>query len=232
MGIATRMSPYMGWVFPRSRTGYQRYLTFEGVPERQVRRWKAGLLGFLQKLTWKYDRPLILKSPPHTARIKLLLELFPDARFVHIHRHPFGLPVHPPAAPRSSPRTSPCNPPTTATWTSGFSSLMSRCTRPTSPSAGLIPAGRLCEVAYEALEADPIGTVASIYRTLNLPGFERVEPDLRRYLGSVTGYRKYIHPDLPNPSVSKSRPVGDGVLRPGRPSDPCAWTASRADPAR
>jgi hypothetical protein len=37
VAIATGMSPYMGLVFPRSRTGYERYLTFEGVPERQVR---------------------------------------------------------------------------------------------------------------------------------------------------------------------------------------------------
>jgi hypothetical protein len=64
---------------------------------------------------------------------------------------------------------------------------------------GLIPAGRLCEIAFEAMEADPIGTVASIYRTLNLPGFERVEPDLRRHLRSVAGYQKNIHPDLPEP---------------------------------
>ena len=31
----------------------------------------------------------VLKSPPHTARIRLLLEMFPDARFVHIHRDPY-----------------------------------------------------------------------------------------------------------------------------------------------
>jgi hypothetical protein len=30
-----------------------------------------------------------LKSPHHTCRIKLLLDMFPDARFVHIHRNPY-----------------------------------------------------------------------------------------------------------------------------------------------
>ena len=43
----------------------------------------------MRKLTFKYGRPLVLKSPPHTARIRLLLEMFPEARFVHIHRHPY-----------------------------------------------------------------------------------------------------------------------------------------------
>ena len=49
----------------------------------------GGALPFLRKLTLKYGRPLVLKSPPHTARIRLLLGLFPDARFVHIHRDPY-----------------------------------------------------------------------------------------------------------------------------------------------
>ena len=30
----------------------------------------------------------MLKSPVHTARVELLLRLFPDAQFVYIHRHP------------------------------------------------------------------------------------------------------------------------------------------------
>src|SRR5207244_1822378 len=65
------------------------YLTFRGVPEQEIREWREAFTLFLQKLTWKYQRPIILKSPPHTCRIKLLLEMFPDARFVHIHREPF-----------------------------------------------------------------------------------------------------------------------------------------------
>ena len=30
----------------------------------------------------------VLKSPPHTARIRLLLEIFPNARFLHIRHDP------------------------------------------------------------------------------------------------------------------------------------------------
>ncbi len=32
----------------------------------------------------------MLKSPPHAARIRLLL-LFPEARFVNIHREPYAV---------------------------------------------------------------------------------------------------------------------------------------------
>ena len=32
---------------------------------------------------------MILKNPANTARIKILLEMFPDAKFIHISRHPY-----------------------------------------------------------------------------------------------------------------------------------------------
>ena len=45
----------------------------------------------MQKLSLKYEKPLVLKSPAHTCRIKMILEVFPDAKFVHIHRNPFDV---------------------------------------------------------------------------------------------------------------------------------------------
>lgn len=33
-------------------------------------------------------KPLLIKSPVHTARVALLLKLFPRARFVYVHRDP------------------------------------------------------------------------------------------------------------------------------------------------
>ena len=35
------------------------------------------------------NKPIVLKSPPHTARVGLLAEMFPGAKFVHIVRDPF-----------------------------------------------------------------------------------------------------------------------------------------------
>ena len=84
----TGLSPYMGWCFPGDGADYDRYLTFRNAQESEVGRWKHALTTFLKKLTVRFGRPLVLKSPPHTARIRLLLGLFPDARFVHIHRNP------------------------------------------------------------------------------------------------------------------------------------------------
>jgi hypothetical protein len=199
LGIATGLSPYLGWVFPHRQAEYDRYLTFEEASPAEIRRWKSGLHTFLRKLTWKYDRPLILKSPPHTARIQLLLELFPDARFVHIHRDPYEVF-------QSTRRLLTKLPPYFALQIADTHDLDERILRGYERMYGayfaqrdLIPEGQFHEVAFEDLERRPVETIAAIYRNLRLDGFDRVEPELRRYLASVASYRKNHHPDLPEP---------------------------------
>ncbi len=91
LATMTGLSPYMAWYFPKDGSDYDRYLTFRGASNEEVTRWAHALTTFLKKLTFRHDRPLVLKSPPHTARIRLLLGLFPDARFVHIHRDPYAV---------------------------------------------------------------------------------------------------------------------------------------------
>jgi hypothetical protein len=62
---------------------------------------------------------------------------------------------------------------------------------------GLIPKGHFHEVCFEALEADPIGQLRTIYEALTLPDFGHVEPALRRYLTAIAGYKKNTLPELP-----------------------------------
>jgi hypothetical protein len=203
LAIATGLSPYLGWVFPRQQPEFDRYLTFDGVPDRDRRRWERGLMGFLRKLTWKYGRPLILKSPTHTARVRMLLALFPDARFVHIHRHPVEVFL-------STRRLLTKLPPYFSLQWPDRRGLDERILRDYRrmhdayfAQRDLIPPGQLCEVAYDDLVRDPLGTMATIYRTLGLPGFEQVAPVLRSYLGSLSGYRTNVYPDVPRPLAAR-----------------------------
>ena len=89
--LLTLRSLYLGISFPKRADIYAKYLTFRGVPRGEIDELHAALLWFCKKLTFKQDRALLLKSPPHMARIPLLLEMFPDARFVHIHRNPYDV---------------------------------------------------------------------------------------------------------------------------------------------
>jgi hypothetical protein len=197
--VATGLSPYMSWVFPRSAVGYDQYLTFRTASEQERTRWKAALLHFLKKVTLVTGRPLLLKSPPHTARIRLLLDLFPQARFVHIHRHPytvFGSTRHlwrtgPPVYQLQRPDGGDSDARIIATYRTLYDAFFE--------DRDLIPRGRFYQVAFEALEREPIRQVEALYQALGLPGFEAFRPSLQEYVRSLTGYRKNEYDELPEP---------------------------------
>ena len=187
----------VGWAFLRRAKHYNRYLTLRNASADEVDEWKSALAGLVCKLSFKYGRPLVLKSPGHTCRIKRLLELFPEAKFVHIHRNPYDVfrsTMH-------MVRT------VTPWWTlqrPDFSDLEERTIRQYREvydaffeERGLIPEGHFHEIGFEALEADPIGQVQGIYEALALPDFRQVEPGLRRYVESLSGYKKNTLPELP-----------------------------------
>jgi hypothetical protein len=183
--------------FPRRAERYDRYVTLRGLSSDELTEWKSALTWFLKKLSFKYGRPLVLKSPGHTCRISLLLELFPDAKFVHVHRNPYAVfqsTRH--AVLRISPLIALQRP--------DYSNLNDRTLRQYQEvydaffqERGLIPKGHFHEVSFEGLEADPIGQVRGIYEALALPDFGHVEPALRAYHNTLAGYRKNTLPDLP-----------------------------------
>ncbi|MCX6575058.1 MAG: sulfotransferase, partial [Candidatus Aminicenantes bacterium] len=84
-------STYMILLLPQRVDEYAKYLSLRELPSDGVERWKSIYVKYLRKLTFRFGRRLALKSSPNTARIQTLLELFPDARFVHISRHPYSL---------------------------------------------------------------------------------------------------------------------------------------------
>jgi omega-hydroxy-beta-dihydromenaquinone-9 sulfotransferase len=188
----------MSWAFPRRVDHYDRFLTFREASERERAEWKSALTLLIQKLAFKYGKPLILKSPGHTCRIKPLLELFPDAKFVHIHRNPYDVFQ---SAVHTIKKVTPW-------WTLqrlDHSELEERTIRQYKQvydvffeERALIPRGRLHEVCFETLEADPVGQVRDLYHALDLPDFQAAAPALERYVASLTDYKKNAFPELPD----------------------------------
>ena len=188
--ITTGLSPVMGWLFPHHIERYERYLTFRDVPSVEVARWKAGFQHFLRKLTLKYGRPVILKSPPHTARIRLLLELFPDARFVHIHRHPYEVFRSYQRSARIMRQMLQVQVPKSIDFDEQAIRQYRVMYDAFFEDRHLVPAGRFVDIAYEALERDPIGQLELVYGQLGLEGFARARPRIENYLGSIANYSK------------------------------------------
>ena len=187
----------MAWAFPRRAGPFGRYLTLRDASVDEVAEWKSALTWLVRKVSFKQGKPLILKSPGHTCRIRLLLELFPEARFVHIHRNPYDVF-------RSTQHWMRTGSPVWRLQRADFRDLAERTLRQYREvydvffeERGLIPKGRFHEIGFEALEADPIGQVRGVYEALALPEFRQAEPALRRYVESLSGYKKNTLPELP-----------------------------------
>ncbi len=90
MGSISQASWVKGLYFPRSIFNvFDEYVTFQR-GDKQSEEWKRYFLFFVQKLAYRNpNKTLLLKSPCNTARIKEILEVFPDAHFIHIHRNPY-----------------------------------------------------------------------------------------------------------------------------------------------
>ena len=183
-------SLYLGITFPRREKHYSQYLTFENASPTHLEEWKEALSFFMKKLTLKYDRPLVLKAPGHTARIRHILDMFPDAKFVHIHRDPYTI------------YQSFNHYVDTAMWYTYLQrpdwdnideSILNRYSTMYDAffeDKALIPEGQFYELSFEDLEKDPMGQMNSLYSTLNLPEFESFKPKLGEYIDSIKDYEK------------------------------------------
>ena len=187
---------YLSGVFPRNSAYYDRFLTLRNLPRDEIEKWKDALDRFLKKLTLKHRKPLILKSPGHTGRIKLLLEMFPQAKFIHIHRNPY-------AVFRSFVHTHETGLPYGRLQNTRQMDLIARVIWTYREvydaffeQRHLIPAGHFHEICFEELERDPMGEIRKLYGALAMPEFAEVEPALHRYVDSQKDYRKNVFAEL------------------------------------
>ena len=182
-------SPLAHIAFPNRLGPNDPSLRVETLPATARRRWQAVVLRFLRRLTLAHSgKPLVLKSPPHTCRIPLLLEIFPEARFIHIVRNPYAI-----------------YPSTLKLWRTLYAhhSLQSPNWRDLQPrildtfvtmferfeaDKKLIPPGRLYEIRFEDLLADPASQLAKIYQDLDLGDFEPVREPMTAYLAGVRDF--------------------------------------------
>ena len=83
------VSPYMKFLFPV--TGDPGYSEIDPklLSEEALEKWKKSLILFVKKLMLANRGRVVLKSPPNLGRISTLLEIFPQAQFVHIVRDPY-----------------------------------------------------------------------------------------------------------------------------------------------
>jgi len=206
-------SPYEELAFPNRRRRAAPFLRLDEFSPRDRARWRATLVTFVKSVTlYRVKRSkgvvprLVLKSPPHTARLAALSEIFPQAKFIHIVRDPAE--VFP-----SSVRTwmslfevQGCQNPRAEALPNGAPSIddyvlstFNELYRDFAKARDALPADRFCELRYEDLVADPLAELERVYDRLQLGGFEAARPHFAAHLSAVRDYRpsrQQVAPDV------------------------------------
>ncbi|MEM1023680.1 MAG: sulfotransferase [Myxococcota bacterium] len=185
-------SVFHGLYFPRHFEDRMRQgIFFEGLPNAAVEEWKLRMQHFLQKVARHQGKGLLLvKNPVYTARIGLLRELWPQARFVHIHRDPTTVFVSTVHYYRKLLAMYALQDPSSVDVESFVLQTYSRLMEAYDAQIEAVPAHLRAEVGFEALEAAPLQEVARIWSELELPDWAEAEPPIRDYLDSIRGYAK------------------------------------------
>ena len=187
---------YRKIAFPAGALQHQRKLDPANLSADELEEIRIQLTYLYKVLTVQYGKRLVLKSPPHTGRIKLLAEWFPGAKFVHLARHPHKL-----------------VPSTCRLWKSLYHLQAFQVVKMDDDQMfdyvceckdlmykayirdrGDLSEQQLSELRFEDFVADPISGLQDVYEQLQLDGFEGVRPKAIAYLEQRSGHQTAPYP--------------------------------------
>ena len=186
---------YTGWYFPRKMEQlFDKYALFDGLNEEEHEEWRRAYLYVLRAATLRAKgKRLVLKNPVNTCRISALLDLFPDAKFVHICRDPYAVfksSLHLYRSVLDLVSLQEIDDAQIERYVLKFYRLM---LRRYLEERHLIPEGNLVEVRYENLDREPLHEIERVYAELGLPGWEGAGGDIQAYAESQRTYKKNVY---------------------------------------
>jgi omega-hydroxy-beta-dihydromenaquinone-9 sulfotransferase len=184
-------------VLPQAYEFYGRFHNLRHLTASELSRWRRYQVAFVHKISLiARHKKLLLKSPSHTARVRLLLELFPQAKFIHVTRDPRAVVRSNIALLQLVQRLYNMEDPLPK---EAIEPILVREYLATEQSyleaRARMPGGQITEVRFQDLLADPIGEIHRVYRELELPLSQTFERRLSDYLASVQAYNPNVHPD-------------------------------------
>ncbi|MDZ4659694.1 MAG: sulfotransferase [Bythopirellula sp.] len=187
-------SPFLTVAFPGRPPMDAAYIDLECLSPPQLARWKSRLLRFLQLLLFKRPGRLVLKSPQHTFRLKVLVEMFPRAKFIHIVRDPYVVypsTIHFWRTMYETYGLQRFDPNTLREYVfKTFEQMHAKLTA-TRP---LIDAANFYELRYEELSRDPVGQMEALYKFLELGDFDAIRRAVEQYAEQSKHYQTNDYP--------------------------------------
>jgi hypothetical protein len=193
VGGLSPFSYYQGWCFPQNMKYYNKFVCLNAVSPVTLEKWKKMYLYLVKKATlYNGGRRLVTKNPANTARIKQLLELFPDAKFIHIYRNPYhvyysmmrfmGIVI---------PLYCVQTPPPIEEVEKTMMELYAEMHQKYLSEREYIPDGNLIEIRYENFITQPLEETKRIYNELHLGGFKESEQVFKKFIASQANIKTH-----------------------------------------
>ncbi|MFX1453526.1 MAG: sulfotransferase [Promethearchaeota archaeon] len=186
---------YNALYFPEKlMENYYKYICLDHLSKKVLEKWQNAYLYLLKKTTLNVrGKQLILKNPANTARISLLLRLFPNAKFIHIYRNPYVVFVSMKNFYETTIKQFMLQDVSMAEIEKFILTIYKGMMEKFFREKQLIPRENLIEVKFEDLEKDPINILERIYNHLRLKGFSKVRNQFEKYLLLLKNYKKNIY---------------------------------------
>jgi hypothetical protein len=173
---------------------YNDFIRFNNIDINQLEKWKADYKLLIKKAIKNTNKKRYLsKNPPNTGRVKVLLEMFPDAKFIHIHRNPievflstqnFYKKMLPPLQLQSI---------SSEEIDLKIQDIYKKIMNDFIQQKESIPKGNLIEISYNELEKNPIDTLNEIYTALNIDNYDIALKNFEAYVDKLKSYKKNRH---------------------------------------
>ena len=181
---------YTWFYFPKNmRKIFQNFVLFEGVDQQIISEWKRAYTKMLKRITLSANgKRLILKNPINTARVKILLEMFPDAKFIHIYRNPYSIYASTNTLYKKIVRLLGLQTINEAELEENIIFIYKQMMEKFLVDKSSIPPENLIEIKYEDFIGNEIQYFKQIYEQFKLPDFEQAEAEFKKYIKSQANY--------------------------------------------
>lgn len=187
---------YAWHYFPRSmKKMFQQFALFENQSEEIKTEWKKAYMKVLKRIALSGNgKRILIKNPVHTARVKILLEIFPDAKFIYLYRNPYTIYASTKQLYKKLLPIFTLQNISEVELEENIIYIYQQMLQKYLVDKKYIPPENLIEIRYEDFIGNEISYLNQVYSQFNLPGFKKVESEFNQYIESQTKYKtnKYI----------------------------------------
>jgi Sulfotransferase domain. len=188
----TPVNYYNFWFFPKSWDEYtNKYLTFKNATDEEKEEFATVFKKLVKTCLYNTNGTQFLsKNPPHTARIKEILEIYPKAKFIYLMRNPYTVFESTRSFFTNTIQPLKLQDLSDAEIEEHILAIYKIMYEKYENEKTLIPQGNLIEIKFEDIEKDALSATKRIYTELSLPGFEEAKESIEKYLNKKKGYKK------------------------------------------